>query len=103
MPGGRSDVLPFLVAPLGASAVLVFCVPASPLAQPWAVIGGDLLSAAVGLIAGHLIGDPWAAGALERIGEGDDVVIVGTGLTMVDMVLWLQARGWRGRALRARW
>jgi CBS domain-containing membrane protein len=64
VPGGRSDVLPFLVAPLGASAVLVFCVPASPLAQPWAVIGGDLLSAAVGLIAGHLIGDPWAAGSL---------------------------------------
>lgn len=57
-------VLPFLVAPLGASAVLVFCVPASPLAQPWAVVGGDLISAAVGLAAGHALGDPWAAGTV---------------------------------------
>ena len=50
--------LPWLVAPLGASAVLVFAVPASPLAQPWAVIGGDLLSASVGLAAGMLIHQP---------------------------------------------
>lgn len=64
VPGGANPALPFLVAPLGASAVLVFCVPASPLAQPWSVIGGDLLSAAVGLAAGHLIGDPWAAGSV---------------------------------------
>lgn len=47
---------------------------------------------------GRVIGDPWATGALERIGDEDDVIVVGTGLTMVDMVLWLQARGWRGRA-----
>ena len=47
----------------------------------------------------RVIGDPWASGALDRIGAADDVVIVGTGLTMVDMVLWLQAKGWRGRAV----
>jgi len=41
--------LPWLVAPLGASAVLVFGVPASPLAQPWAVVGGNTLSALVGI------------------------------------------------------
>ncbi|MEE4453768.1 HPP family protein [Novosphingobium resinovorum] len=58
-PGDHARMLPFLVAPLGASAVLVFCVPASPLAQPWAVIGGDLLSGGVGLLVGHLLGDPW--------------------------------------------
>lgn len=58
-PSDHAKVLPFLVAPLGASAVLVFCVPASPLAQPWAVIGGDVLSAATGLAVGHLLGDPW--------------------------------------------
>jgi CBS domain-containing membrane protein len=40
---------PWLVAPLGASAVLVFGVPASPLAQPWAVVGGNALSALVGI------------------------------------------------------
>ena len=39
----------WLVAPLGASAVLVFGLPASPLAQPWAVVGGNTLSALVGV------------------------------------------------------
>lgn len=36
--GGSS---PWLIAPLGASAVLLFAAPASPLAQPWAVLGGN--------------------------------------------------------------
>lgn len=48
--------------------------------------------------AGRIVDDPWAAAALDRIEPDDDVVIIGTGLTMVDMVLWLQARGWRGKA-----
>lgn len=39
----------WLVAPIGASAVLVFTAPASPLAQPWSVVGGNTLSAVVGL------------------------------------------------------
>ncbi|MEF7615851.1 HPP family protein [Aquincola sp. MAHUQ-54] len=54
---------PWLVAPLGASAVLVFAVPASPLAQPWAVIGGNTLSALVGTACALYIGDPAWAGA----------------------------------------
>lgn len=41
--------LPLIVAPLGASAVLVFAVPASPLAQPWPVIGGNILSTLIGV------------------------------------------------------
>lgn len=53
----------WMLAPVGASAVLVFAVPASPLAQPWPVIGGCAISAAIGLGLGHLIGyDPLAAG-----------------------------------------
>jgi len=52
----------WLIAPLGASAVLVFAVPASPLAQPWAVVGGNTLSALVGVACVHAIGAPnWAA------------------------------------------
>lgn len=57
-------VSPWMVAPLGASAVLVFAVPASPLAQPWSVIGGNTLSAACGVLCVRLIGVPeYAAGA----------------------------------------
>ena len=48
--------VPWLVAPLGASAVLVFGVPASPLAQPWAVIMGNTASALVGIACVHLFG-----------------------------------------------
>lgn len=43
--------LPIIVAPLGASAVLVFAVPASPLAQPWPVVGGNILSTLIGVAA----------------------------------------------------
>lgn len=56
--------LPWLVAPLGASAVLVFCVPGSPLAQPWSVVGGNTLSALVGIACANLIPDPACAGAV---------------------------------------
>jgi uncharacterized NAD(P)/FAD-binding protein YdhS len=46
----------------------------------------------------RILSDPWAPGALERIGADDRVLIVGTGLTMVDMLQSLEAGGWRGRA-----
>ncbi|MET3495963.1 HPP family protein [Variovorax boronicumulans] len=54
----------WLVAPLGATAVLVFAVPASPLAQPWSVIGGNTLSALVGIAAANWIPDPALGGAV---------------------------------------
>ena len=53
-----------IVAPIGASAVLVFAVPASPLAQPWSVVGGNFVSALVGLGVGQIIGDPFLAAGL---------------------------------------
>lgn len=46
-----------LIAPFGASCVLLFALPQSPLAQPRNVIGGHFLSALVGLVVLHLIGD----------------------------------------------
>lgn len=55
---------PWLVASMGATAVLVFVVPASPLAQPWPVAGGHLLAAAVGLLARHAIAEQWLAAGL---------------------------------------
>ncbi len=53
-----------LVAPMGASAVLVFAVPASPLAQPWPVIGGNLLSALVGIAVARVVPQPALAAGL---------------------------------------
>jgi CBS domain-containing membrane protein len=38
-----------LVASMGASAVLLFAVPHGPLSQPWAVFGGHLVSAVIGV------------------------------------------------------
>ncbi|MBI1172401.1 CBS domain-containing protein [bacterium] len=37
----------FLIAPLGASAVLLFAVPNSPLAQPWSAVVGNTISGVV--------------------------------------------------------
>lgn len=53
--------LPFLIAPIGASAVLVFAVPASPLAQPWPVFGGNLVAGTIAVAITHIIAEPWLA------------------------------------------
>lgn len=52
----------WLIAPMGASAVLVFAVPSSPLAQPWSVIVGNTLSTLVGIACVRWVPDAaWAA------------------------------------------
>ena len=61
---GAAGSAVWLVAPLGASAVLVFALPASPLAQPWSVVGGNTLSALVGIACARWIPDPAWAGAV---------------------------------------
>ena len=55
---GTGGPLPFIVASLGASAVLAFGLPASPLAQPRAVIGGNVISALAGIAAHKLLAHP---------------------------------------------
>jgi len=60
--------LPVLVAPIGASAVLLFAVPSSPLAQPWSIVGGNMISALVGVAAARLVDDPALAAALAVAG-----------------------------------
>lgn len=67
--------LPLIIAPFGASCALVFGAPASPLAQPRNVIGGHLISAALGLVAATLVASPAAAMA------------VGVGLAIAGMLL----------------
>ncbi|GLR67630.1 membrane protein [Acidocella aquatica] len=60
----NSLVLPLLIAPMGAAAVLVFAVPASPLAQPWPVVGGNIISAIAGIATAKLIPDPALAAGI---------------------------------------
>lgn len=55
---------PWFVAPMGASAVLLFAVPASPLAQPWSIVGGNMVSATIGVSCAQLIAAPGMAAAL---------------------------------------
>jgi CBS domain-containing membrane protein len=51
----------WLMASLGASALLVFALPQSPMAQPWAVIAGNTLSALVGISCAIVIPVPLLA------------------------------------------
>jgi CBS domain-containing membrane protein len=48
---------PWIVASMGASAFLLFVLPSSPMAQPWAVIGGSCISALVGIICTRFVHD----------------------------------------------
>jgi len=61
---GHTASLPVLIAPMGASALLLFAVPASPLAQPWSIIGGNVLAAAIGVTCALYISEPLLAGPL---------------------------------------
>lgn len=56
--GELSGIDEWLMASLGASALLVFVLPGSPMAQPWAVIAGNTLSALIGVACAYLQLDP---------------------------------------------
>ncbi|TFW01936.1 HPP family protein [Oxalobacteraceae bacterium OM1] len=58
------ELNPWFIAPMGASAVLLFAVPSSPLAQPWSIIGGNVVSALIGITCAKLIGEPMLACAV---------------------------------------
>lgn len=53
-----------IVPSFGASAVLIFAAPHSPFAQPWAVLGGHLFSAIVGVACWKLIPNATLAAGL---------------------------------------
>lgn len=53
-----------LIAPYGASAVLLFGLPNSPLAQPWSAVVGNGVSAMVGVAATLWVDDPVLRAAL---------------------------------------
>ncbi|MDO6745666.1 HPP family protein [Gilvimarinus sp. 1_MG-2023] len=55
------DATAWILASMGASAVLLFAVPHGPLSQPWALVGGHLISALVGVsVQQCLPGQPFA-------------------------------------------
>jgi len=69
-PGGSEGPDPtlLLIAPLGATAMLVFAVPSSPLAQPWSAIVGNGISAFVGVSVVMMVNEPWLALGLSVTG-----------------------------------
>lgn len=54
---------PFVIASMGSSAILLFAVFHSPLSQPWALVGGHLISAAIGVLCASHITNPIMAAA----------------------------------------
>lgn len=61
---GPNVSLPLLIAPMGASAVLLFAAPTSPLAQPWSLLGGNVVAAVIGVTCARFIHDPVVAAAI---------------------------------------
>jgi CBS domain-containing membrane protein len=61
---GDGVASPWIFAPVAASAVLLFTVPSSPMAQPWPVVGGNALSALAGLCVARVLGGGALACAL---------------------------------------
>jgi CBS-domain-containing membrane protein len=52
--------LAFVMAPFGATCVLAFALPESPLSQPRSIVGGHVIATTVGLAVGSLLGiSPW--------------------------------------------
>lgn len=60
-----------MLASMGASAVLLFAVPQGALSQPWAVVGGHLVSACIGVTCQTLFPDhAWTAGLAVGLAVG---------------------------------
>lgn len=55
--GELSELDEWLIASLGASTLLDLPCPGSCMAQPWAVIAGNTLSALVGIVIIHLVAE----------------------------------------------
>ncbi len=56
--------MPMVLASTGASAMLIFGIPNSPVSQPWPIVGGHVISALVGITAYYLIGNPILASSV---------------------------------------
>ena len=55
---------PFLLASMGASSVLLFVVPSSPMSRPWPFVGGHMVAGLVGVTSAQFIPDISTAAAV---------------------------------------
>ncbi|MDP2902156.1 MAG: HPP family protein [Methylovulum sp.] len=102
---------PMIVASMGASAVILFIIPTSPLAQPWPLVGGHIVSAVIGVFCATGFADtalasvlavggsvlamlllrclhpPGAATALAPLLAGDTVASLGYGFVLMPVGL----------------
>ncbi|WP_333877998.1 HPP family protein [Methylobacter sp.] len=102
---------PIVVASMGASAVILFIIPNSPLAQPWPLVGGQLVSALIGVICAQVfthsvfasacavggsvlamllfkcLHPPGAATALTPVMAGDPITSLGYGFVLMPVGL----------------
>jgi len=60
----EAEDMPLILASTGASAILVFSLPFSPVSQPWNLVGGHLVSAVVGVSCFFLVPDELIASSL---------------------------------------
>ncbi len=58
------DFNAWYIAPMGASSVLLFAVPASPLAQPWNMVVGNTIAGLIGVTCAMLISNQTEAFSL---------------------------------------
>jgi CBS domain-containing membrane protein len=108
---GVSAAYPIIIASMGASAVILFIMPGSPLAQPWPLVGGQLVSAMTGVVCAQAFTDtafasafavggsvllmllfrclhpPGAATALTPIIAGDPITSLGYGFVLMPVGL----------------
>ena len=60
----QAEDIPLILASTGASAILIFSLPFSPVSQPWNLVGGHLASAFVGVSCYLLIPNELFASSL---------------------------------------
>ena len=59
-----AEQTPIILASTGASAMLIFGLPHSPVSRPWHLVGGHLVSALVGVTCQKLVANPILASSL---------------------------------------
>lgn len=60
----QGNGLQIMITSMGASAVLLFATPHSPLTQPWPLVAGHTISALIGVTCAMQVPDIWLAAAL---------------------------------------